>query len=39
MTTVECLTALFAPVDAPRRALPTHPEARLGPRAVVPLGL
>ena len=38
MTTVECLTALFAPVDAPRRALPTHPEARLGPRAVVPLG-
>jgi len=38
MTTVECITALFAHVDEPRRALPTHPEARLWPRAVVPLG-
>ena len=37
-TTVECITALFAHVDEPRRALPTHPEARLWPRAVVPLG-
>ena len=39
MTTVECITALFYHVDEPMRAMPTPPEARLGPREVVTLGL
>jgi hypothetical protein len=38
MTTVACLTALFSEVDAPRRAIPTPPEAHLWPRAGGTLG-
>ncbi len=39
MTTVDFITALFSEVDDQLRALPTHPEARLWPSAVVTLGL
>ena len=39
MTTIDFITALFAEVDDQLRALPKHPEARLGPSEVVTLGL
>src|SRR5260221_7377641 len=39
MTTVDFLTALFSEVEDQLRAIPTHPEARLGPSEVVTLGL
>jgi hypothetical protein len=38
-TTIEFITALFYEGDEPRRAIPTHPEARLWPSEVVTLGL
>ncbi len=39
MTTVEFITALFCEVDEQLRAIPKHPDARLGPSEVVTLGL
>jgi len=39
MITVAFITAWFSEVDDQLRAIPTHPEARLWPRAVVTLGL
>jgi hypothetical protein len=39
MRTVALITAVCSEVDAQMRALPTHPEAHLWPRAVVTLGL
>jgi len=39
MTTMDLITALFSEVDEQRRAIPTHPEARLWPGEVVTLGL
>jgi hypothetical protein len=39
MTTPELITALFSHVDEQRRTVPKHPKARLGPSAVVTLGL
>ena len=39
MTTVDFITAFFYAVDEQLRAIPKHPEARLWPSEVVPLGL
>ena len=39
MTTIDFITALCCQVDAPLAGLPTHPEARLWPSAIVTLGL
>ena len=38
MMTVEFITALFSEVDEQLRAIPTHPEAHLGPARSSPWG-